>query len=188
MLTKLLCLLTQMFFLCCSVAISPSLLFRVKFMLYCLIDGKIGCTVCDRLDSYIGAVFSHSVLSDFLRPYGLQSPLSMGLSRQEYQSGLPFPPPGDLPHPGIEPMSLRSPVLAGGFFYLLVPPGKPNTSNPRSFRLIHIFTVLCFKNVSVTQNLDVICTDSQGCLILQFLELFSVTLKIFSSVLSLSHV
>ena len=48
------------------------------------------------------------VLSDSLQPHGLQptSPLSMGLSRQEYWSGLPFPAPGDLPDPGIEPMSL----------------------------------------------------------------------------------
>ena len=45
-----------------------------------------------------------------------QAPLSMGFSRQEYWSGLPCPPPGDLPHPGIEPTSLRSPVLAGGLF------------------------------------------------------------------------
>ena len=36
-----------------------------------------------------------------------QAPLSMGFSRQEYWSGLPFPPPGDLPNPGIKPMSLR---------------------------------------------------------------------------------
>ena len=34
-----------------------------------------------------------------------QAPLSMGFSRQEYWSGLPFPPPGDLPNPGIEPTS-----------------------------------------------------------------------------------
>ena len=37
-------------------------------------------------------------------------------SRQEYWSRLPFPPPGDLPDPGIEPMSLASPALAGRFF------------------------------------------------------------------------
>jgi len=37
----------------------------------------------------------------------------MGFPRQEYQSGLPFPPPRDLPYPGIE---LASPALAGGFF------------------------------------------------------------------------
>ena len=42
-----------------------------------------------------------------------QSPLSMGLPRQEYWSELPFPSPRDLPNPGIEPMS---PTLAGEFF------------------------------------------------------------------------
>ena len=42
--------------------------------------------------------------------------LSMGFSRQEYWSGLPFPPPGDPPNPEIEPMSLKSLSLAGGFF------------------------------------------------------------------------
>ena len=45
-----------------------------------------------------------------------QVPLSMEFSRQEYWSGLPCPPPGDLPKPGIEPTSLMSPALAGGFF------------------------------------------------------------------------
>ena len=42
-----------------------------------------------------------------------QAPLSMEFSRQEQWIGLPFPPPGDLPDPGIEPMSLSSPALAG---------------------------------------------------------------------------
>ena len=42
-----------------------------------------------------------------------QAPLSMGFSRQEYWSGLPCPPPGDLPDPGIGPVSLKSPALAG---------------------------------------------------------------------------
>ena len=40
----------------------------------------------------------------------------MGFSRQEYWSGLPCPPPEDLPDPGIEPASLVSPALAGSFF------------------------------------------------------------------------
>ena len=47
-----------------------------------------------------------------------QAPLSMGFSRQEPWSGLPCPPPGDLPDPGIEPESLISPALAGGFFII----------------------------------------------------------------------
>ena len=45
-----------------------------------------------------------------------QVPLSMGLSRQEYWNGLPCPPPGDLPDPGIKPMSLVSLALAGRLF------------------------------------------------------------------------
>ena len=45
-----------------------------------------------------------------------QAPVSMGFSRQEYWSGLPFPPLGDLPNPGVEPTSPVSPALAGGFF------------------------------------------------------------------------
>ena len=50
-----------------------------------------------------------------------QAPLSMGLSRQEYWSGLPFPPPGDLPNPGIKPKSLalQADSLPSE------PPGKP---------------------------------------------------------------
>ena len=45
-----------------------------------------------------------------------EAPLSMRFSRQECYSGLPYPPPGDLPNPGIKPVSLTSPTLAGGFF------------------------------------------------------------------------
>ena len=50
-----------------------------------------------------------------------QAPLSMGFSRQEYWSGLPFPSPGDLPNPGIESMS---PALQADSL-LIEPPGKP---------------------------------------------------------------
>ena len=54
-------------------------------------------------------LFSHSVMSDFsatLWTAAHQVPLSMGFSRQEYWSGVPFPSPGDLPDMGIKPMSL----------------------------------------------------------------------------------
>ena len=54
----------------------------------------------------------------------LQAPLSLGFSRQECWSELPFPPLGDLPNPGIKPASLASPALAGGFF-TTEPLGKP---------------------------------------------------------------
>ena len=49
-----------------------------------------------------------------------QAPLSLGFSRQKHWSGLPSPSLGDLPDPGIKPVS---PVVAGGFF-ATVPPGK----------------------------------------------------------------
>ena len=52
-----------------------------------------------------------------------QAPLSIGFPKQEYWSGLPFPPPGDLPDPGIECVS---PSLAGRFF-TTEPPGKPHS-------------------------------------------------------------
>ena len=58
---------------------------------------------------------SHVQLSATPGTIARQAPLSMGFSRQEW-SGLPRPPPGDLPDPGIEPTSLLSPALAGGFF------------------------------------------------------------------------
>ena len=47
----------------------------------------------------------------------------MGFSRQEYWSGLPFPPLGNLPDPGIKPESPVAPALAGGFF-ITEPSGK----------------------------------------------------------------
>ena len=47
---------------------------------------------------------------------GSQNPLSNGFSTQKYWSGLPFPSPGDHPHPGIEPASPVSPAFAGRFF------------------------------------------------------------------------
>ena len=53
-----------------------------------------------------------------------QAPLSLGFSRQEYWNGLPFLPPGNLPNPGIEPASLASPALAGGFLGLITGSGR----------------------------------------------------------------
>ena len=72
-------------------------------------------------------LFSREIVSDSLQPHGLQPAwiLCLGFSRQEYWSGLPFPLPGDLPDPGIEPVS---PALAGGFF-TSEPAGKPVIGN-----------------------------------------------------------
>ena len=61
-------------------------------------------------------------------PWGVacQAPLSMGFSRQEYWSGLPFPSPRDLPDPGIEPGSPAMQVDS----LLSEPPGKPIEGSP----------------------------------------------------------
>ena len=65
------------------------------------------------------AVLSHSVVSNSLRPHGLQ-PVRLlcpwGFSRQEYWNGLPCPPPGDLPNSWIKHISFMCPALADGFF------------------------------------------------------------------------
>ena len=62
----------------------------------------------------------------------LPAPLSMGFSRQEYWSGLPCPPPGDLPNPGIEP---RSPVLQADSLQA-EPQGKPKNTGVGSLSLL----------------------------------------------------
>ena len=66
-------------------------------------------------------LLSHVQLFGIPWTVACQPPLSMGFSRQEYWSGLPFPPPGDLPDPGIEPESpaLQADALPSE------PPGKP---------------------------------------------------------------
>ena len=72
-------------------------------------------------------LFGRAVVSDsFANPWTVacQAPLSVGLSRQEFWSGLPFPTPGDLPNPRIE---TASPALAGRFFNR-EPPGKLTAS------------------------------------------------------------
>ena len=59
-----------------------------------------------------------SCVQPFVTPWTVahEAFLSMGFPRQEYCSGLPVPPQGNLPNPGTEPMSLASSALAGGFF------------------------------------------------------------------------
>ena len=65
------------------------------------------------LDVCILSGFSLIRLFATLWAAACQVPLSVGFSRQEYWSGLPLSPPGDLPDPGIEPTSLMPPALAG---------------------------------------------------------------------------
>ena len=67
---------------------------------------------------------------DFLQPYGQQPTrllCTWDFPGKNTSIGLPFPPPEDLPNPGIEPASPVSPALIGGFF-TTAPPGKPENS------------------------------------------------------------
>ena len=68
--------------------------------------------MCARVLRYFSCVQLFTTLWTVAR----QAPLSMDFPRQEYWSDLPCPPPGDLHNPRIEPTSLTSPALAGGFF------------------------------------------------------------------------
>ena len=85
------------------------------------IASSLWCSIPAGFCSMMGVsgpcVLSHSTVSDSAIPWTVthQDPLSMGFFRQDYWSGLPCPPPGDLPDPGIEPTS-ASPALIGRFF------------------------------------------------------------------------
>ena len=74
-----------------------------------------GILLAQLLEYFVVVDQSLSHVYLFVTPWTVarQAPLSVGFPRQEYWSGLPFPSPGDLPDPGIEP---SSPALAGRFF------------------------------------------------------------------------
>ena len=105
---------------------------------YSCLENSMGCTVHGAATSWTQPsdfhfhvkVKSLSRVQLFATPWTVayQAPLSMGFSRQEYWSGLPFPSPGDLPDPGIiKPTYLTSPALQVDSL-LSEPPGKPNRS------------------------------------------------------------
>ena len=88
---------------------------------------------------------SHVQLFATLWTVGHQGPLSMAFSRPEYWSGLPCPPPGDLPDPGIKPESLMSPALAGGFFTTKCHLRRPSSS------ILYVIVCIC----CITDSMDV---------------------------------
>ena len=91
------------------------------------------CIVCTHL-----LLFSHAIVSDsFVTPWTVVhlAPLSMGFPSQEYWSGLPFPPPGDIHNPGIKPMSS---ALADGFF----------TTEPRG-KCVYVYCMHMYNTVCV---------------------------------------
>ena len=95
---------------------------------------------------HVLCVLSHSVTFDSLRPYGLQPARVLcpwGFSKQEYWSGLPCPPPGNLTDPGIKP---RSPILQADSL-LTEPPGKSYVC-----RIIHINNYLKCKWIKCTNQ------------------------------------
>ena len=86
-----------------------------------------------------------------------QAPLSVGFFRQEYWSGLPFPPPGDLPNPGIKPESLVSLALAAGFF-TTAPLGRLQVIPTHQLMSVCCFYILILRN-NAAMN---ICTRAFG--------------------------
>ena len=95
----------------------------------------------------------------FVTPWTVahQASLSMEFSRQEYWSGLPFPSPGDRPHPGITPISLTSPALASHVLLPLAAPGKAQLASisapksSQSFSKLYVYInipILLIKNLS----------------------------------------
>ena len=122
---------------CCSKVDNTSITSTATFFLY----GNNFPDLCV-------CVQSLSCVQLFATPWTIacQAPLSMGFFRQEYWSGLPFPPPGDLPNPGIELVSLVSPVLAGGFFTTEIPGKQPFqdllSSNFRVNNTVLLLTVI----------------------------------------------
>ena len=79
--------------------------------------------------AYVLSHFTHVQL--FATPWTVdcQTPLSMKFSRQEYWNGLLYPPLGDLPNPGIKPMSLPLLALAGRFFITSTTWGAPHSQS-----------------------------------------------------------
>ena len=90
-----------------------------------LSDASLICHHSLKMGSLCARTLSHfSRVRLFATPWttARQAPLSVGFSQQEYWSGLPFPTPGYLPHPGIIPTTLTSLAMAGRFF-TTEPPG-----------------------------------------------------------------
>ena len=91
--------------------------------------------------AYMLSCFSCIQLFVILWIVAYQLPLSQGFSRKEYWSELPCPPPGDLPDPGVDPVSLMPLALAGGFFT------TGATCEARRYKLVRakVNSVLCLQ-------------------------------------------
>ena len=112
---------------------------------------RVGCGGIGALTVVCACMCAKSLQSrPTLWPHGLahQAPLSLGFSRQEYWSGLPCPPPGDLPDPGVEP---RSPALQADSLSF-EPPGKHDNNTllilTSTQRTIYNKGQACYRNCS----------------------------------------
>ena len=85
-----------------------------------------------------------------------QAPLSMKYSRQEYQSGLPCPPTGDLSHPGIEPVSFMSPALAGEF---LTTSATIRKGNKKTILYVIASKRTKYLGINLTKEIKDFCTE-----------------------------
>ena len=108
------------------ISLGPIYLLPQQIYPYLPLKSFLICAVnfCAKVLACVHSYFSCAQLSVTLWTVAHQVPLSMGLSRYEYWSGLPCPPPGDLPNPEIKPVSLTSPALTDGFLTTNAP-GKP---------------------------------------------------------------
>ena len=97
-----------------------------------------------------------------------QAPLPIGSSKQEYWSRLPCPLPGDLPSPSIEPASLVSPVLAGGFFTPTPFQGWKELQFKRPFDPVS----LCFSPFASRYNSKISKIYASGLNMFQYLKVF----------------
>ena len=99
---------------------------------------------CSIIDTWVTSCVSRVWLCVTLWTADCQAPLPMKFFRQEYWSGLPFPTPGDLPHPGMEPMSLTSNLHWQVVSLPLAPPGKPIIYTACYIQLQNYFFWMCF--------------------------------------------
>ena len=107
------------------------------------------CTGSSDQNHHLVKSLSHVRLFATLRSIAHQAPLSMGFSRQEYWSGLPFPSPGDLPNPGVKP---RSPTLQA---YALT--SEP-TGKPRKMKMLEQIYHLRSPHLPKLLKMDVVTT------------------------------
>ena len=129
----------------------------ISLLPFSLLQSSYLCILPSRVHVFYGYLhICYAVLSRFSRVRLLamswtvvrQAPLSLGFSRQKHWRGLPFPPPGDFPDPGISPGSLKSSLLAGGFFTTIatweVPKYEVNGFESTPFFLPPLLLLLLF--------------------------------------------